>query len=93
VPSSRTWTAPSCIAAAGVINLLNPDHFLVGGPMAPAGCLLLAAIRQEAGQRALAAPFREVQFGFGALGTAAPMVGAAALVLRAAPRLLVPARG
>lgn len=76
------------IAAAGVINLLNPDHFLVGGSMSVAGDLLLDAIRHEASQRALAAPYREVHFGFGALGPASSMVGAAALVLRAAPLLL-----
>jgi predicted NBD/HSP70 family sugar kinase len=80
------------LAAAGVINLLSPDYILVGGPLAAAGELLLGAIREEAERRALAAPFSEVQFGFGALGAAAAPVGAAALVLRETPRLLARAR-
>jgi predicted NBD/HSP70 family sugar kinase len=81
------------IAAAGVINLLNPDCLLVGGPLAGAGEVLLGPIRREAERRALAAPFREVRFGFSALGASAAAAGAAALVLRAAPRLLAPSRG
>lgn len=79
------------IAAANVINLLNPDYFLIGGPMAAAGALLLDAVREEARQRSLASLFQEVQFAFGALGADSEMVGAAALVLRDAPRLLAPA--
>jgi glucokinase len=80
------------ISAAGIINLLNPDYLLVGGPMAAAGHVLLDAIRQEARQRALTAPSREARIGFSKLGTSAMVVGAASLVLRAAPRLLARAR-
>ena len=51
----------------------SADYVVVGGPLAAAGGVLLDAVRREARRRALAAPFGEVRFDYGALGEAAPV--------------------
>ncbi|MDX6431331.1 MAG: hypothetical protein QOE54_3697 [Streptosporangiaceae bacterium] len=72
------------IGIANMINLFNPERFLLGcwaGRLL--GSALLEEIRAAVERRALAPPFREVTIGLGALGPDAVALGAATLVFDA----------
>jgi predicted NBD/HSP70 family sugar kinase len=72
------------LAIANMINLFNPERFLLGGWMGRLlGGALLEDIRAAAGQRALASPFSQVTIGLGSLGSDAVALGAATLVIDA----------
>jgi glucokinase-like ROK family protein len=81
------------IATATLIDVLNPDRILLGGPLTRAGDVFLDTVRDEARRRSLAVPFGAVQILPAALGGDAGSVGAAALVLRQAAGLILPANG
>jgi N-acetylglucosamine repressor len=79
------------IAAATVINPINPDRLILGGPLAAAGALFVDAVKEGARRRALAVPFAAVQICPSALGSDAAAIGAAALALGRVAELLVDA--
>ncbi len=76
-----------------MIDLLNPDRIIVGGPLTAAGSILVDAVREEARRRALAVPFHAAQICLTALGADAGSIGAAALVLRQASERIAAAQG
>lgn len=76
------------LAIGGLINLVNPDRVVVGGPLADAGELLLGPLRAMALQTALAIAARRVVIAQAALGPDVVALGAAAL---ATEQLFVPA--
>jgi glucokinase-like ROK family protein len=65
---------------AGLVNMFNPTLILVGGGMARAGDLLLAAIRETVYRRALPLSTRELQVAFSPLSDTAGLIGAAFMV-------------
>ncbi len=65
---------------AGLVNTFNPTLILVGGGMARAGDLLLAAIRETVYRRALPLSTRELQVAFSPLSDTAGLIGAAFMV-------------
>ena len=65
---------------ASVVNFFNPSLIVVGGGVAGAGDLLLAAIRQTVYRRSLPLATRELVVTRSALGDMAGVVGAAAIV-------------
>jgi glucokinase len=69
------------VAIASYVNIFNPQMVVIGGGLASSGELLLAPARAEAGARALRPPWKEVRVVAAALGNAAGMLGAAALVV------------
>jgi predicted NBD/HSP70 family sugar kinase len=80
-------------AAATIVNLLNPDRLIIGGPLAEAGPLFFDAVREEARRHALPVPFGAVEICRTTLGSDARSIGAASLVLRrAADRVVAPDR-
>jgi glucokinase-like ROK family protein len=85
-------------AVATMVNLLNPDRLIIGGPLAAAGPTFFEAVREEARRHALAVPFSAAEIRLSTLGSDAGSIGAAALVLRRAEGTLwshiaVPERG
>lgn len=70
------------IGIANMINLLNPELVVLGGPTMRAGGLILDPAREMMQQRALAGMGEGVPLVVGALGQNAGAIGAAALVLR-----------
>jgi predicted NBD/HSP70 family sugar kinase len=77
------------LAAATVLNLVNPDRIILGGPLTAAGSVFLDAVYEEARRRALAVPLAAVQFATSALRADAAAVGAAGLVLQHAGDLVM----
>lgn len=67
------------LAIANVINLLNVDVIVIGGPVMAVGDLLLRAIRREASRHSFALSFRRCRFVRSELGEMAGVVGAALL--------------
>ena len=65
---------------ASVVNFFNPSLIVVGGGVAGAGDLLLAAIRETVYRRSLPLATRELVIKRSALGDMAGVVGAAAIV-------------
>jgi predicted NBD/HSP70 family sugar kinase len=75
-------------ASAGVVNLLNPELLLVGGELAQAGEVLLEPLGAELERHTIPAAGDAVRVGVGTLGARAEVLGAAALALSDAPRVL-----
>jgi predicted NBD/HSP70 family sugar kinase len=75
-------------AIGGLINLVNPDRVVVGGPLAEAGELLIGPLREAAHQTALAIAVRQIAIAQAALGPDVVALGAAAL---ATEQLFLPA--
>ncbi|MGB3328129.1 MAG: ROK family protein, partial [Thermomicrobiales bacterium] len=73
-----TWLG---IAIAGVINLMNPSHVVIGGPVTGIGEPFITALREEIWRRALWDSLRGVSVETSILGDDAGPIGAAALFL------------
>jgi glucokinase-like ROK family protein len=68
-------------ALATVVNSFNPTLILVGGGVAAAGDLLLAAIRETVYRRSLPLSTRDLRIAFSPLSDTAGLIGAAFMVL------------
>jgi glucokinase-like ROK family protein len=66
---------------AGVVNLLNPSVIVIGGGVAGAGDVFLAAIRESVYRRSLPLATRHLLVTSSALGERGGVVGTAAMVL------------
>jgi hypothetical protein len=77
------------IAISGLINLLNPGIFVIGGGVAQTGDLLLEPIRQVVRERSLKAASQAVRITSAVLGRRSSGIGAvvqaATLVLHHSP--------
>ncbi|MFF5794169.1 ROK family protein [Paeniglutamicibacter sp. NPDC012692] len=69
-------------ALANVANLINPEVFVLGGPLAPLGEILLAPIRRGLQRHAIPVIGDNTTLCMSLLGDRAEALGAAALVLR-----------
>lgn len=69
------------IGVSNLINMLNPDRFVIGGGIAQAGELLFAPIRRTVKSRAVPLQARIAEIVPAQLGDNAGVMGAAALVL------------
>ncbi|MDF2721068.1 MAG: family transcriptional regulator [Paenibacillus sp.] len=69
------------IAVANLVNTLNPDVIIFGGPVGESGEPLLGFVQSEVKQRALSYPLAALRIGSGLLGKNAGAIGAARLVL------------
>lgn len=69
------------IALAGVINLMNPSHVVIGGPITAIGAPFMDALREEIRRRALWDSLQGVSIEASSLGDDAGPIGAAALYL------------
>jgi predicted NBD/HSP70 family sugar kinase len=76
---------------ATLMNVLNPELFVVGGHLGRAGDLLLAGVRESVARAALPETARGAEVVAGVLGDRAHVLGALALVVSEADRILVPA--
>jgi predicted NBD/HSP70 family sugar kinase len=76
------------IAIANLVNLLNPEVIVLGGPVGSAGGPLLEPLRAEVRQRAMPQPRAAVRVEASSLGADAGAIGAAVLVLQQAGELL-----
>ena len=76
------------IGIANIINLINPEKIVLGGPVAKESELLLEAVRREVRLRAMAYPLSVVELTRSALGTDAGAIGASMLIHQQAPHLL-----
>jgi glucokinase-like ROK family protein len=74
---------------AGVVNFFNPSLIVIGGGVAQAGDLLLAAIRETVYARSLPLATRDLLVQRSALGNLGGVTGAAAMVI---DELFTPAR-
>lgn len=72
------------IALANLVNLLDPDVFVLGGSVAKAGEPLLGVARDELNRRLTSQRRRPVRLDVTTLGADAGILGAAALALEAA---------
>ena len=68
-------------AAATLVNNFNPALILIGGGVAAAGDMLLAAIRQTVYRRSLPLSTRDLRIAFSPLSDTAGLVGAAFMVI------------
>lgn len=75
------------IALANLINLLNPEVIVLGGPVGRAGRSLLQPLRAEVRRRAMSHPHAAVRIETSTLGPDAGAIGAAVLVLQQAGEL------
>ena len=66
---------------AGVVNLLNPSLIVIGGGVAAAGDVLLAAIRESVYRRSLPLATRHLLVIPSSLGESGGIIGTAAMVL------------
>ncbi|MHB8890425.1 MAG: ROK family protein [Candidatus Limnocylindrales bacterium] len=66
---------------SGVVNLLNPSLIVIGGGVAAAGDLLLAAIRESVYRRSLPLATRHLLVTTSSLGHRGGVIGMAAMVL------------
>lgn len=69
------------VAAASVVNLLNPQRIVVGGALADAGDLLLDPLRAAVDRLAISTAAASLQVVRGALAERAEVLGAIALAL------------
>ena len=69
------------IAVAALINLLNPEVVVIGGPVSRSGGVLLKAIRAAVRRRAVSASLSGVKIVRSKLGDEAAAIGAAAAVI------------
>ncbi len=74
--------------AGALCNQFNPERLVVGGELALAGELLLGPLRESIGRCALPAAAGEVRVVAGELGERAELMGALALVVGQAERVL-----
>ena len=70
------------VALANLCNLLSPQMIIVGGELALAGDVLLTAIRDSMGRRAVAVPAQTTEVVAGVLHERASVLGALALALQ-----------
>jgi glucokinase len=70
------------VAAASMINVLNPHMIVFGGGMTAAGEMLLNPIREETKKRAIRAACEACEIVFSRLGNDAGLIGAAGCVLK-----------
>ena len=75
------------MAVANLVDLLNPELILLGGPVGEASPLLADMIREEVRRRAMAYPLSAVQITQSSLGPEAGPIGASVLVLQRADEL------
>lgn len=68
------------LGVANLINLMNPERFVIGGGIARAGELLLGPVRRTVEQRAVPLQRRTAEIVPARLGDSAGVVGAAVLV-------------
>jgi len=71
------------IAAAGLLNVLNPQRLVIGGDLAPAGDLLLDEVREALRRTALPTAADQATVVAGELGERAEVLGALAGVVGA----------
>ncbi len=71
------------IAAANMINGLNPGMIVFGGGVTAAGDTLLESIREEAKKRAIDVAYEACSIVFATLGNDAGLIGAAGCALKA----------
>jgi len=71
------------IAAANMINVLNPEMIVFGGGVTAAGDILLDPIREEAKKRAIDVAYDACSIVFATLGNDAGLIGAAGCALKA----------
>jgi predicted NBD/HSP70 family sugar kinase len=76
------------IAIANLINLFNPEHIVLGGPVGQDSQVLLAPLKAEVQRRAMAYPLSAAEIVTSQLGADASAVGAAVLVLQHASELI-----
>ena len=76
------------IAIANLINLLNPQLIILGGPVGQVAGVLLDPLRHEVQRRAMAYPLAATRIVISPLGPQAGAIGAAVLVLERASELL-----
>lgn len=69
------------VGVSNLINMLNPERFVIGGGISQAGELLFAPIRRTADQRAVPLQRKTAEIVPALLGDNAGVMGAAALVL------------
>jgi glucokinase len=77
------------IAIANMINLLNPQRIVLGGPIGSASSMFCGLVREQVRKRAMAYPFSKVSIDQTSLGFDAGAVGASVLILKQAPALLL----
>jgi glucokinase-like ROK family protein len=70
------------IGVANVVNTLNPEVVVIGGPMARGGDYVLEPVRRIAEERALSHPHRAARIVLSHLGESACAVGCGVMVLR-----------
>ena len=75
-------------AVAAVVNVLNPELVVIGGELAGAGPVLLDPLQRAIAESVIGPSAAAVETRVGALGERAEVLGAAALVLASAPKLL-----
>jgi glucokinase len=68
------------VGAANLINMLNPERFVIGGGIAQSGELLLASVRRTVDSRAVPLQRRTAEIVTAELGDHAGVAGSAALV-------------
>ncbi len=78
------------IAIANLINLLNPDQIILGGPVGQVGGVLLKPIREEVQRRAMVYPLSVATIRTSTLGPDAGAIGASVLVLQRTCDLMFP---
>lgn len=66
---------------AGLVSFFNPNLVIIGGGVANVGDILLASIREAVYRRSLPLATRNLQVQRSSLGSAAGVIGAAAMVL------------
>jgi predicted NBD/HSP70 family sugar kinase len=76
---------------ATLMNVLNPELFVIGGFLGRAGDELFAGIRESVARAALPETSRRAEVVAGVLGDRAHVLGALALVVSEADRILLPA--
>jgi predicted NBD/HSP70 family sugar kinase len=72
------------VAISSLINLLNPQRIVLGGPVGQNADILLAPLRLEVQRRAMAYPLSFAEITVSRLGPHAGAIGAAVLVLQRA---------
>jgi predicted NBD/HSP70 family sugar kinase len=75
---------------ATLFNVLNPELVVMGGHLARAGDLLLDGVRESVARAALPEASRHAEVVAGVLGDRAQVLGALALVVSEADRMLAP---